>query len=340
MDINPDTLEIEVVDVEAIDGGVQVFARAWNDGQQIGFGADGTVDIERFRIINPPILVADDAGDIVIEQAADEELGIPGYFQRFREDPAAAVIQSIEQTIIVMKAKVLASEAIIVGKRGNTTSTFYPDAGTGATTVDGQVNDNNAGSASTWGTFRDGGGDSAFPTNNPIVAAYHRSDATQYNLMIRSFYSFDTSTIPDADVISSATLSLYCTAVSSTSAFGGLSLGVATWTLTANNNLAAADYNITRIGSQVTTSKAFSTYTTSAYNDHTFTNLAAINKTGVTALASLTTAEITNTAPSFTASTTSSITVSAADNAGTSQDPMLVVEHAAASSPGSIFSFF
>ena len=52
--------DIEVVSMEAIDGGVAVFARAWDkSGQQIGFGKQGTVDIERFLIYNPPILVPD-----------------------------------------------------------------------------------------------------------------------------------------------------------------------------------------------------------------------------------------------------------------------------------------
>ena len=57
--------DIEIVSMKAIVGGVEVFARAWDaKGNQIGFGRDGTVDIERFRIFNPPILVDDPAGTV------------------------------------------------------------------------------------------------------------------------------------------------------------------------------------------------------------------------------------------------------------------------------------
>ena len=34
-------LEIEIVESNIIDGGVEVFARAWRDGKQIGFGNEG-----------------------------------------------------------------------------------------------------------------------------------------------------------------------------------------------------------------------------------------------------------------------------------------------------------
>lgn len=340
MEINPETLEIEIVDVEPIEGGIQVFARAWSGGQQIGFGIDGTVDIERFRIFNPPVLVPDNTGDYLIEQEPNENLGITAYSQRFREDAIKATLQSLAHTICTMK-NVHGATAIVPGKIGKTTYTFYPQAGSGSTTVDGQINDNNAGVASNWATFRNGGGDSAFTNLTTAPAAYLRSTGAtnEYNLMVRSFYTFDTSSIPDGDTVSSATLSLYCTAVANTSSFGGLSVGIATWTLAANNNLAVADYAITNIGTQVTAAKAFTTYTTSAYNDHALTNTSVINKTGVTAFASLTTAEINNSAPTWTSSLTSSITVSTADETGTTQDPKLVVEAAGASTNSNFLMF-
>ena len=54
--------------IEEIEGGIQIFAQAWNlDGTQVGFGKDGTVDIERFQIINPPILVPDENGDVYVK---------------------------------------------------------------------------------------------------------------------------------------------------------------------------------------------------------------------------------------------------------------------------------
>jgi len=130
-----DNLELEIVEVNTIDGGIEVFARAWNDGNQIGFGEDGTVDIERFRIFNPPILVPDPLGDIVRVGADTDSSGIVYPTCIFREDPEAALLESIKHTILVMKNKHDSSQ-IIVGRVGNTTSTFYPAAGA-ASPVDG-----------------------------------------------------------------------------------------------------------------------------------------------------------------------------------------------------------
>ena len=59
-------LEIEIVKTNLIEGGIEVFARAWRDGNQIGFGADGSVDVERFKVFNPPILVLDEQGPLIV----------------------------------------------------------------------------------------------------------------------------------------------------------------------------------------------------------------------------------------------------------------------------------
>jgi hypothetical protein len=47
-------VDVEVQGIEKIDGGIQIFARAWKGEDQLGFGEDGSVEIERFRIFNPP----------------------------------------------------------------------------------------------------------------------------------------------------------------------------------------------------------------------------------------------------------------------------------------------
>ena len=81
---------IEVVDMKAIPKGVEVFTRAWNvDGTQIGFGKDGTVDIERFVFINPPILI-DDPNGTIIREWTDEITGELKQ-RKLREDPKEAM---------------------------------------------------------------------------------------------------------------------------------------------------------------------------------------------------------------------------------------------------------
>ena len=62
-------LEVEILSLQAIQvgdqHGVEIMARAWNKGKQVGL-ADGTVEIERFRIWNPDIYVEDPNGDVTV----------------------------------------------------------------------------------------------------------------------------------------------------------------------------------------------------------------------------------------------------------------------------------
>jgi len=68
-----DDFEIEIVsEIKKIEvkeqSGIEYFAKAWRNGKQVGFGKDGSVEIERFRVFNPPILVDDPNGDILIDE--------------------------------------------------------------------------------------------------------------------------------------------------------------------------------------------------------------------------------------------------------------------------------
>ena len=70
-----------------IDKGVVVFARAWDDNGQIGFGRDGSVDIERFIFIDPPVLVPDEAGDITRTTTSTSSLSKETYTFKFEKTP-------------------------------------------------------------------------------------------------------------------------------------------------------------------------------------------------------------------------------------------------------------
>ena len=58
---------LDIQSIKAIEGGVEILARAWKGNKQFGFGKNGSVEIERFKIYNPPILVPDSNGAIVRE---------------------------------------------------------------------------------------------------------------------------------------------------------------------------------------------------------------------------------------------------------------------------------
>src|SRR3990167_1873128 len=199
---------VEVKDITAIEGGVEYLARAWGvKGNKIGFGKDGTVEWERFRVINPPILVSDPLGDIVREWTS-----ITGEFiqQKFREDLKGALLRDLEHTIKSKKQK-FGSDKIIFGKIGNTTTTVYPDPNPETTTVDGATQNGSANQ--TWADKRGGIGtshDDTSPSNNGDYLSAGTTNT--WSDMRRGIYLFDTSSIADTDTIDSATFDLWAVA--------------------------------------------------------------------------------------------------------------------------------
>lgn len=199
--------DIEILETIAIEGGVQVLAKAWDSNGQIGFGKDGTIDIERFNIINPPILVHDDLGDIEKEVITENEAKVPETFiHKYREDPQSALLQSLAHTIKITTENNPRGK-IIPGKVGSTTSTFYPDANT----IDGKGG--RAGTTETWAAGRSGAADTSSSADASAIAVYMLTDGGDASKWDRvrwySIFGFNTGdTIPVTDTVSSATFSV------------------------------------------------------------------------------------------------------------------------------------
>jgi hypothetical protein len=324
-------LEIEIVEANIIDGGIEVFARAWNENGQIGFGVDGTVDIERFRIFNPPILVPDKNGDITQVTPANEILNKPEFIQYFREDPIEALLQSISHTIGVM-VNIHTSESITPDKRGNTTSTFYPDANAESTSVDGGVVTNIANPGEPWATIRGratGTGVTESAANGFDVYIIHATTSNQFRYLGRAFFLFDSSAIPDADVISSATVSIYSSSIDNapTQSYALVASNPAS-----NTALTTADFDAissTLLASEIAgASITINTYTDFALNAAGISN---ISQTGVSKFGLRLKSDNDNTAPTWVSGNAAGWLTHYADTTGTSQDPKLVVEHTSAS---------
>ena len=325
---------IEITDIKKINGGIQFYVRAWDkQGNQIGFGKDGTVDLEKFIIINPPILVPDENGDIVRENIVSSVAVIATSTAtttatttitqtKYREDLPEALLQSVEHTISIKKEK-FGSERIIKGKIGNSTLTVYPDAAPGLTTNDGRVYLNYATSWAAWHDATQATGALNDDTNETIVQL--QEQGTSYNGM-RSGFGFDTSPINGA-TISASTFSLYGTDFAYYDTDND-NVAPVSFSPNSNTEWVVGDFLYTNFGTSVwATALDVTNWNQAGYNDFSLnaTGLAGINKTGVTNIGFRAGKDISNTAPGD--ECVSLITGYYADQAGTTQDPKLVVEY-------------
>ena len=296
--------------------GVELFARAWRGTQQLGFGSDGSVEIERFRIFNPPILVDDPNGTIIRESInPDTQLIVQ---RKLREDPIEATRQ-----VISHNAKIVGKDngKIVIGKVGNTTSTFYPDAGSGGTTVDGRLSKYGV---TTWSAARDAANSTEVNKTETVQFIAHtlRAAADDWSVY-RTIFTFDTSSIGSADIISSATFSFY-----EDSSFTFQNDDADTFDLVAaspnsNNDLIVQDYST--LGTVVFASVALSSVNVDIYNNLSLnaSGIADINKTGITRFGGRNETDRSNTAPGG----RNQIPIRFVDYADTTSDPKLVVEH-------------
>ena len=321
-----DRLEINIISQKALDGGgIEILAQVHQDNKQLGFGKDGSVDIERFIIWNFPILVEDSTGTIIHSWV--DEKGI-AKSRKLKEDPKEAILQSLAHTISLVGKD---GANIVKGKVGNTTSTFYPDADPETTSMDGDVFQ--SGVNVTWATIHDGAGNgNDGATRNPQINARIETTATGYNVVVRSPTLFDTSAIPDTDNIDSATLSYSGESVTNTWTPATFSINIYATTPASNTAIASADY--AQFGTTAfSTAIASGSWSTTGYNDFVLnaSGLAGISKTGVSKFGTRESQhDAPNSEPTFEANRDLIIKAYSADAAGTTTDPKLVVVHSAA----------
>ena len=318
--------DVEIVSMKAIKDGVEVFARAWDANGQVGFG-DGTVDLERFIFINPPISVDDPNGDIIQDNG---EFGI----NRFREDPQLAILQTLAHTISVKKQRFDGSK-IIAGKVGSTTLTAFPFSGTGTAPMDGLPQREAV--DQTFANIRGGAGTAFSNAAANNMGGLDGSTTTdQFSAMYRVIVGFDTSSIGDTDTIDIATLSVAGNGNANNTGLGDTNNDITTATPTDGANLAAGDFAVAQYGStRLATGTAISAFviTAGTYNNWTLNadGRAAINKTGFTYLAFRTAWDVDNSFTGTWASSGRTLSVMRyAETADTTSDPKLVVEYSVA----------
>ncbi len=321
--------DIEIVSLTAIEGGIEVLARAWNpDGSQIGFGKNGTVDIERFKFqitVGGPydnlknLVVQDDVGDISVDYDVFDDQGVKIGVEtvKYREDPLEVVLRLLSSTIEVKKQK-FGAENIQPLKVGSTTSTFYPVAGQNSP-VDGGTLYNDF---PDWDTVHDAAeATHVFPTDASIYAARCLFIDPDY-AVYRTVFLFNTASI-GTDAIASAIFSVKSGA-SNFSNDDSDTLTLVSSNPANNDDVVVGDYD--SYGTTSFGSSALSNRVSLAYFDVTVngTGRAAINKSGITKFGTRTERDIADNAPTG----NNSMQIFSADQADVTSDPKLVVEHA------------
>lgn len=314
---------IELVEVSPMEGGIQIFARAWSGKSQVGFG-DGTVDIERFKFYmedngkNSDVswfVVPDPFGPIVIEETQTDIDGNPTLVTtRYREDPQEQLLMFLEN-VIESIPKHDASK-IVPGKRGSTVSAFTSDTG-----GDGRVQY----SHTTWSTAR-GATTGSSAVNNETDGWIFLGDYAAPDYIISwSAFPFDTSALPDSDTIASATLLVRQTA---NNGEGNRSVALIQSTQGSNTTLATTDYD--ERGGLSSVSEGATRVTMNTQNtDWTFTlngtGLGWISKTTYTKLGLRGAYDIDNTTPGARNYTR----VAYVENATAAYRPTLTITHSA-----------
>jgi RHS repeat-associated protein len=325
--------DIEIVAMNTFEGGVEVFARAWKNGKQIGFGKDGSVDIERFQIQVSAggkngqltsLVVPDPNGPIEVEEDVfdPKTLTTSGTeIVRYREDPLENLLIALEHTISVI-AK-YGSARIVKGKIGNTTTVFTPDIGNpGTTSVDGNIR-NDPGTATYAAANSASSGTSLDPNGTGVYFLTNYKQGTNDYLIDRIVTTFDTTSLGFATV-DSATLSLYDSNTLDDSNTNATSIVGYTGS--------DASYSTTHFGNFGTTKYAadlaWAAHTHNAYNDFELngTGVANIASHGVTTIGVRADKDVSATEPT----TSNYLRYNAADHADSNTHPKLIIEHSEA----------
>lgn len=326
------TFEVEIRSVEPIvGGGIQALLRAWDSGgKPVGFGPDGSAEIQRSRIYNPPIMVPDPLGTYIVQSIT--RAGVVQDASSYREDVAEALLLELAH---VAKVTGKSGASIVPGKTARTTSTFNPVAGVGTGPLDGYTG--RQGVNEIFGTIRAGAGTAHGESNTEFAGTLLIATSTtdQYSFLRRGGYGFDSAPIPDTDTIDSATLSIHGSTfdggsgnnLGGTPAYNITSFSPADTDDWANSDF--ANFGGTEFASEIT----LSSWTDTDFNDFALnaSGLAHIDKAGLTHFMGRLNWDADNSfGGTWTSGGFTSFLQKFVDFAGTVDDPVLTVEHTAA----------
>jgi hypothetical protein len=209
-----------------------------------------------------------------------------------------------------------------------TVSTFYPDSSPESTSVDGHSNE---ATDAAWATIRADAGDQSTDTSTRIEAKIRVNGAgTQWTLFARATHLYDTSSLPDGDLIVSATQDFKVGAVLD-NLVEAQSMSLVASAPASNTAVVNGDY--ARLGStKFATDIPIASMTANASTNHSFTlnasGLAAIDATGITKLGYRIASDADNSEPTVTADKGGQVEIASAEEADPGDTrPSLIVTH-------------
>lgn len=319
-------LDVEILSVAKISGGIEMMVRASRGGIPLGFGANGTIETERFRIFNPPIMVPDgtmtdqeytlSSGKIVVAKKPN-----------VTEDASAALKQVLAY-IVSLNGK--EGTNIIPGSVGNTVDTFFPS-------MDEQTSRQSV--IQTWANIRIGNG-TGFDDSSAASFIVVEPHSTSNNYITYAFlcFVFDTSAIPDGNTISAATIGFVATTGQKYTNEGDLNINFSQASTSSSATGASADYQntVATYATAFTTDFTIGSITAdnTTYNTKTLnaSGIASISKTGSSKFAMRFSIDIAASGTptwAFGTGDGSGFQCKMSESAGTSIDPVLTVTHAA-----------
>lgn len=213
---------------------------------------------------------------------------------------------------------------------GFLTLTVYPDASGGSTTMSeangrGSVTEN-------WATIRAGAGTFAFDFFSSMDAAGFTFAGSAGNVseLQRSIYTYDTSPLTSGASISATVLSLYGVAKNDGGTPVAPDIDIYTATPASDSTPTNSDYGQIGTTSQTGSPIAYSSWSTSGYNDFTLnsTGRGNVSKTGISKFgARNANYDVSGTTPTWSNGSQHRFQCSGSDQSGTSQDPKLVVTY-------------
>lgn len=254
-----------------------------------------------------------------------------GKWRQIEYATTTAEVFSMSGVIPHIKRRELAEKIIPGESVFAAVSTFYPDANTETTSVDGQVLCAR-GQPDPDLAYADAVGDSCTsrtPNDSSVQVVVgdgviETTPGISWEAKIwRGFFLFDTSSLGTSATISSATLSLYL--ASSGYTIAGL-VNIYSSNPGVNTLITGTDYNT--VGTtQFATSIGFGSLTGSAYNAFSLNSsgLTNISKTSISKFSARVDNDYNSTSPGY--DTTNQLFFASADTTGTSQDPKLEVTY-------------